>query len=824
MPMQPLPIDPLLPEIVARVRADADVILTATPGAGKTTRLPPELLEAVDGQVLVLQPRRMAAVAACARVCEERGWRIGGEAGYQVRFESRVGPSTRLIFMTDALLTRRLIDDPELKGVGLVVLDEFHERGLNQDLILGAIRELRELGSPVKLLVMSATLDLARLRACLPAASVIEVPGKVFPLSLRHATEPLSLKADAPFFDRVSEAVVRASAETSGDVLVFLPGTGEINRVSERLQGRVRRAVMALHGSLPLSEQQRVLRRSDESRVILATNVAEASVTVDGVDFVVDSGLHKVMEMNPHSGFSTLALRRIARFNARQRAGRAARQKEGICLRLWTAHEETTQPEEPVPEVQRADLSQALLWLAQLGVSDFAGFAWLDRPPEVLLARALAHLQALGALAPDRRLTDLGRRLARFPLEPRWGALLVEGDRLGIGPTAARVAALLNERDFAPQADVHAHTECDVRYRLQLLDEGSGNRTGVETVRNSVRQLERQLERGGHAGGRRDDDQIGRLLLTTQFDRLCRRRGGGERALMAGGRGVRLSPRSQVRESEFFVALQGVDLPGQADTSVGLASGYSKEFVLQILGDRVEATEDIYFDEDKGRFFARRLRSIAGLPIDDPVLTPVDPQALGDRLVDILCGRWEWLARRHERLGAWLARWRFLVAWEPALAAELTPERIRQTVEMAAFGRVSLDDILAQDLAALLESVLPREVVRALNGEAPARFTAPSGVSHPLLYGDEKTVFVEVRLQEVFGLLTTPRLAFGRAPVTFRLLGPNFRPVQVTSDLENFWRSGYFEVRKELRARYPKHSWPEDPYTARPEAKGRRRS
>jgi ATP-dependent helicase HrpB len=518
-----LPIDEMLPEIVSAVRSSSSVILTATPGAGKTTRLPPSLLDAVPGKIAVLEPRRMAAVAACHRVCQEQGWNVGEQAGYQVRFESRASSSTRLLFMTDAMLLRRLVDDPELREFSLIVLDEFHERGLNQDLILGCVRELQELGSELKLLLMSATLDVSRLKRFLPDAPLIEVPGRVFPLEIRHSSHGWSLQTDRDFYDRVSGAVGAACRETAGDVLVFLPGVGEITRLGERLAG-LGREIVPLHGSLPLMAQNAVLQRPSRPRVILSTNVAEASVTVTGVDFVIDTGLVKVMEMNLNSGFSSLELSRISQFNARQRAGRAARERAGVCLRLWTPHDEVTQAMEMAPECARVDLSASLLLLAHLGVGDFARFAWFDPPPGRLLGMAMSLLCRLGALDASSRLTDFGRRLMRFPLPPRVGATLAMAEDAGFGRLGAWMSAVMGERDFV-ERPATTQLECDVSYRLELLREGQGRE-----VLQSARQLERMVAPGSWGS----DDDVRRLLLRSQTDRLCRRRGGGGRAVMVG--------------------------------------------------------------------------------------------------------------------------------------------------------------------------------------------------------------------------------------------------------------------------------------------------
>lgn len=810
--MQKLPIDSRLAEIAQAVKENANLILTASPGAGKTTRLPPELLSAVSGKIIVLQPRRMAAVAASHRIAEERGWSVGQEVGYQVRFESRLSRDTRLIFMTDALLVRRMVDDPELNGVDLVVLDEFHERNLNQDLLLGALKELQELGRDIKILVMSATLDVEPLQKFLSNAGHIEVAGRVFPLEVRHSAESLHYQTDFAFFDRVTKAVTGAVQETPGDVLVFLPGTGEIRRLKERLS-TLSRDLVELHGSLPLAEQQKVLSAPTRPRVILSTNVAEASVTVQGVDFVIDTGLAKVMITHPQSGFSSLELSRISLFNARQRAGRAAREKAGVCMRLWSPHEERTQAKEMPPEVERADLSSALLWLSHLGVRDFKNFSWFHSPSGVQLRVASQSLQTMGALNSSGELTDIGKKLMRFPLPPRLGMILLKAEEVGERRLGARVAAILSERDFV-SSESTTREECDITYRLQLLEEKA---RGSDPILQIAAQLEK-LTTGALGSG--SDPK--RLLLLSQRDRLCRRRTGTARGKMVGGRGVRLDARSQVRESEFFLALAGVDLTGQPETLVSLACGVDKNQLLSVLGEFVRVEESVEFVEEKAAFFSHRVRTLDGLPIEEPSLMPVVAELVQDRLAEILLNKWEWLTQQNKALGLWLSRWNFLCRIKPEFQDQLTREQIRQTLALACFGKKSVQAVIDENLVGFLEMSIDAAVVRVLHDQAPAMFKAPSGVSHPIEYLEAP--YVDIRLQEIFGLLETPRLGFDQTPIVFRLLGPNFRPVQVTADLQNFWRKGYAEVRKELRARYPKHSWPEDPYTAKPEAKGRRRS
>lgn len=812
-----LPIDDRLVEISKLISESPNLILTAEPGAGKTTRVPPHLLDQVSGKIIVLQPRRMAAVAACHRVCEERGWQVGFEAGYVVRFESKYSDSTRLLFMTDAMLLRRILEDPELSGIGMVIIDEFHERNLNQDLILGYVKEQQELGSEIKMVVMSATLNVAKMQRYLPESSNIEVEGRSFPLTIEHQNESLSLRTDHEFFDRVNAAVNYGLKKTDGDLLVFMPGVGEIERARERMN-IAGVDIEVLHGSLPLREQQKILRAGDRRRVILSTNVAEASVTVNGVDCVIDTGIAKVMHCHLRTGFSQLEVQRISLFNAKQRAGRSARQRPGLCLRLWTSHEENTQALEPTAECQRVDLSQTLLWLAKLGVTRFEQFSWLDHPPGKLIDFARKSLLWINAIDKDNRITAVGEKLISYPLPPRWGALMALGEERGFGKTAARMAAILSERDFV-NGPIHSPIPCDLWSRLESLAEGRGR--GADQILQSARQLE-GLVKGGDKKPELADVQ--RLLLLSQGDRLCRRRGEGDKALMTGQRGVRISKDSQVKTSEFFVALHGVDLPGQADTLITLASGFEKDFVLQNLKEKVATSQDVYFDKDKEQFFARRGRFVFDLPIDQPTLTPVAAADVTEAMAEELWKMWDELPSRHEGLGKLMSRWKFLLQHKPEYAEILSEEKIREALGMAGYGSVSIKQVLEKDLAGFIRTVMGREISSALDKEVPESITAPSGHNHKIDYSEMHSAYVDVRLQEMFGLLLTPRVAFGKVPITFRLLGPNYRPVQVTSDLANFWKSGYVEVRKELRARYPKHSWPEDPLTAKPEAKGRRRS
>lgn len=828
--MHQLPIDPLIPEILAKIREHDRVILTATPGAGKTTRLPAHLLDTVKGKIAVLEPRRIAAIGAAQHICDEQDWVMGQKVGYQVRFENKSNDSTRLIFMTDALLLRQLEQDSELKRFDLIVIDEFHERNLNQDVAIGIIKELQDLGRNIKLLIMSATLDVAHLQTFLPGSVHIEVPGQVFPLEIRYLQKPIRPVTDFDFIKRITGTTVSVAAENRGDILVFLPGVSEISRLQEQLEmARIDRDIVPLHGSLPLNEQKKALAPSSRRRIILSTNIAEASVTVPGTDTVIDSGLARIVTVNLKSGFERIELTRIAKFNSRQRAGRAARQKSGLCVRMWTSFEEASMDEQMTPEIQRADLSDTILLLSSFGVRDFETFSWLDRPPAPLINFALQFLFNVGALDNSKRITEVGKRLLNFPLPIRWGGLLIRAENEKLGPLGIKAASLLGDRDFMLRnAEIHAHTECDVTFRLHLLEEvEKGGRPSGVNLRQADAILAGQRQLSQYATTSKDakwnDQDLRRILLLSQADRLCRRRKNDARAIMVGGRGIRLAPESQVKISEFFVSLQAIELPGQPDTTVTIACGFDKAFVLEHLKDQIETVEDTYFDEVKGQFFSRRLRRFKDLDLDEPSLTPIKPAEIGERFVEALSSRWEWLATQNENLGQWLARWKFFCDLNSDYHSHVGRKQIIEALSHACYGKTKVSEVVNENLANWLESVMDKSAVAAFHTQAPSHFAAATGNRYPIQYGETEPPFVEVRLQEMFGVKVNPRLGFGKIPLTFKLLAPNYRPTQVTSDIASFWQNTYFEVRKELRSRYPKHSWPDDPLTAPPVAKGRKR-
>lgn len=864
MPLAPLPIDPFLPELASALAGHGAAVLRAPTGSGKTTRVPPALLEAgaagEGGRVVVLEPRRLAARAAARRIAEERRWELGGRVGWHVRFDRRAGSGTEVLFVTEGMMVRTLQADPFLEGVGLVVFDEFHERSLDADLALGMVTRLRrearsDPGSRLGVLVMSATLDPGPMAAYLGGCPVVEAPGRLHPVEVRYASAPLprdprSLGRELP--REVSAALRDLLPETEGDVLVFLPGVGEIRRCEEALAPLTRDrdlALLRLHGRLPLAEQDAALRPLDRRKVILATNVAESSVTVEGVTAVVDSGLARQMRHDLASGLNRLELVRISRASADQRAGRAGRTSPGTCLRLWPEIEHRALPERDLPEVARLELSGAVLELLAWGESELDAFPWFEAPPREALAAARTLLHRLGALSrlPGAGLTGLGRTLARLPVHPRLGRLLVEGRRRGRGREAALLAAMLSERppflpsqlsrEGPPEGPVHA-SRSDLLDRLDALErfQASGHdwspvvgrinpgaaRFVLKSRDQLVRLMTSELE-DGHPDPDRDEALL-RALFAAHPDRLVRRREPGSRqGVMVGGRGVVLARESAVVEPELFVA---VDLDAgrsgeRSEALVRLASGVERNWIPDEL---VTQEDEVVFDPERERVAAHRVTRYEDLELERREV-PADPEEAARVLAEAARGAPERaLALADPEVAALRERLRFLRRWLPELGLPDPDERLRELLPGLASGKRSFDELRRLPLASILRGTLSREQREALERDAPERLEVPSGSRVRLAYRGEEPPVLPVRIQEVFGWTATPRLAGGRVPVLLHLLAPNRRPQQVTDDLASFWANTYPEVRKELAGRYPKHAWPEDPLNARPERRPGRRA
>ncbi len=835
----PLPIDPLLPAVVDALARGSRVVLRAPPGAGKTTRVPGALLDAGvagDRRVLVLEPRRIAARAAAEFVARARGGRLGGEVGYRVRFEHQGGHATRLWFVTEGVFGRRLGDDPFLEDVGVVVLDEFHERHLQGDLALAVVRALQDDVRPdLKLVVMSATLATEALARHLPGATVLTSAGRAHPVAIGWAPPPPRV--------RLAEHVATVVGDVlrdPGDVLVFLPGAGEIRRVAALLRARRDVDVVPLHGDQPLDEQQRALRAGPRRRVILATNVAETALTVEGVAAVIDAGLARVARFDPRHGVDRLVVAPISRASAEQRAGRAGRLGPGRCVRLWSREEHAGRREHETPEIVRRDLARTVLELRAWGLHDAGALPWLDPPPPAALAHAEGLLVQLGAVEPaTRALTPLGRRLLALPAAPRLARMTLEAERIGAGAAGAALAALAGERDvlaaarpFGGGAADRPAGPSDLLVRLELFEEaarrglGAGACQALGLEPRAVRAVERarrQLARTLQAGGEATDDQLLRCVLAGFPDRVCRRRTpGSARAVMVGGTGIALAPESVVREAEFFVAVDVEGGGGRPEALVRLASAIERSWLERLFPGAVTTDDALVFDTARAAVLARRRVRYLDLVLEEAVRTEVDRAAAGTLLAEAVLADPALRARATDAGPGVLARLAFLARAMPELGLDVDA-LVAGAVRTCARNRRSVAELLQADPAAALHAQLDHRQRAALAREAPPEFTLPSGRRAPIAYRADAPPVVAARIQELFGVTTTPRLAAGRVPLVVQLLAPNQRPVQVTDDLASFWAATYFDVRKQLRGRYPKHAWPDDPLTATPATRPGRR-
>jgi len=817
----PLPVDALLPELGSAVATKGAAVLHAPAGAGKTTRVPPALAEGRTDHVVVLEPRRVAARAAARRIAEERAWELGREVGWWIRFERRFRPETRVLFATEGVLLRWLDRDPFLDGVGTLVFDEFHERSLTADLSLALAQRIRSEARPdLRLVVMSATLEIEPVAAFLGGAPVVRSEGRLFPVDRRL----LERTDDRPLEIQVAAAVRRALSEIDGDLLVFLPGRREIERCASALGSLARSQQLdlaPLYGSLPIELQDAALRAGARRRVVLATNVAETSVTVEGVRAVIDSGWARQARFDPATGLDRLEVIRISRAAAEQRAGRAGREGPGLCLRLWTSADDLALRPVELPEVHRLDLTGAVLSLASFGEPDARGFDWFEAPETVRLDRAVRELRDLGALDADG-LTQLGRRLARLPLPPRLGRLVLEGETRGCSAEAALAAALLSDRDPFAGGDRRdrAGSRSDLADRIEALEPERHAR-----IFDARRQILRALSDDAPAPGaaQKSGDGLLRAVAAAYLDRLCRRRQpGSDRALMVGGKGVRLGRSSTVRDAELFVAVDLDAGSGRSEALVRIASAVEREWLPP---RQVETSSELLWDAARERVVARRIDRF-----DDLVLTeretPIDDPESATRLLAERASSDLVRALGLDRIepASLLSRLRFAAASCPELGLPPFDEAwLRALLPTLAAGRSSFAELRRLDVAGALLGSLSWQQRRAVDELAPERLEVPSGSRLRVDYTDPARPMLAARIQELFGLDRTPRLANGRVPVLLHLLAPNGRPQQVTDDLASFWTHTYPIVRKELAGRYPKHAWPDDPRTARPQRRPARR-
>ncbi|MBI3786199.1 MAG: ATP-dependent helicase HrpB [Deltaproteobacteria bacterium] len=841
-----LPIDALLGEAVEVLRQGSRLVLRAAPGSGKTTRVPAALLDAgVAGgkQVLVLEPRRIAAAAAAEFVSRERGQSLGNEVGYRVRFEQRGGSATRLWFLTEGVLSRQLTRDPFLEEAGVIVLDEFHERHLQGDVALAMIAELQEtVRSDLKLVIMSATLETDRLAAHLGGCPVLTAEGRSYPVKIEYLGE-----LRQPLHVQICAAVQRVLADP-GDILVFLPGANEIRRSAAALASLAQGAgfdVLSLHGDLPLEAQRRVLEPGPRHKVILSTNVAETSLTIEGVTTVIDSGLAREARFDLRHGINSLRVVRISQASAAQRAGRAGRLAPGRCLRLGEEAEYRSRRAHDTPEILRLDLCATLLELRAWGARQPKSMRWLDAPSAAALDRAEQSLQLLGAIDPQTSaITEIGQRMLEMPIHPRLCRLLLEAERRGCGHDGALLAALASEKDILLEQRGLSQASgarwpdglSDLLLRLELFREAAQRsfdasvcaRLGLDarTVR-SVDRVRRQLLRhvGGHdAAG--DDVALLKCILAGFPDRVVKRQvPRGARGAMVGGRGVLLAESSVVREADLFVAVEvgAGERRGAVETTVRLASAIELSWLSELEAQAMYKDVALEFDGGGERVVERRRTRYADLILSEQSTTNVDAQRAGVVLAEAARADPWHAAQPGVEVGALLDRLRFLRAAMPEIGLPEDPQTLlTEAVVASCAGRKSFAELRRADLLSVMRALLPRPQLAALEREAPAHYGLPTGRAVPIRYASSKPPMVAARIQELFGLRMTPRLAGNRVALVLELLAPNQRPVQITDDLQSFWSHTYPEVRKVLRGRYPKHEWPEDPLSARPTARAKR--
>lgn len=840
MPLVSLPIDAFASTIVDRLASRGAVVLSAEPGAGKTTRIPRALLldpRFEGGEIVVLEPRRIAARMAAARVAEELGEKVGDRVGYTVRFDDVSSARTRVKFVTEGILTRRLVAEPTLPRVRAIVLDELHERSLHADLALAMVRRLR-LGARKDLAViaMSATLDSERVATFLDA-DAIQVPGRAFHVEIEH----LATQGDRKLEEQVASACARALREDAdGDVLVFLPGAGEIRRCEEAVRPFAERAnadVVPLHGDLPPDAQDRAVRRGARRKVILSTNVAETSLTIDGVTTVIDSGLHRLAKHSPWSGLPVLELAPISQASATQRAGRAGRTRDGRAIRLYTKHDLESRPRFDVPEIARVDLAETLLSLASVGVSDPGSFPFFEAPSAPAIEAAQSLLRRLRAIDDLGAITKDGTSLLALPLHPRLGRIVLAARADGLLREGALLASVLSEREIRASHRTRfgdrsgpkvASGSSDAIERLEALcaAEASGlsrssltsydlDPRGAQAALKLRDQIVRAVDRlrlGDAAYAPDPDVALCRAVLAGYPDRVGKRRkkGGAEIVLAAGG-SVKLAETSVVRDAPLVTCVEAEEARGGAICRI--ASMIEPEWLLELFPERVTDFRDFRFDIEKERIELVSGLAYDGLPIDesrrDAAGEPGAAEALAKEALARDLGRFVDRDRLAQlRLRAQLAR-----KADPTLAS-FDEDEVRIAITQACEGRRSLAELEKADVLAMMESSLSHRDRMRLDELAPTTVTLPGRANIPVTYETDRPPWIESRLQDFFGQAQGPRA--GGAPIVLHLLAPNLRAVQVTTDLAGFWERHYPAVRKELMRQYPRHFWPDDPRTAEP--------
>ncbi len=800
------PVDLVVPELAAALAASSCAVLVAEPGAGKTTRVPLALRDApwLKGRkIVMLEPRRLAARASAKRMADTLGESVGQTVGYTVRLERKVSAATRIEVVTEGILTRRLQSDPELADVGLLIFDEFHERSMDGDMGLAlALDVQRGLRDDLRILVMSATLDIESLSQHLGGAPVISASGRMFPVEVTHLERPDRFS----LIDDTVKAIMRALREVKGSLLVFLPGEGEIRRVEEKLLAGSLPAhcdVRPLYGAMDLKAQDDAIRPSPPGwrKIVLATTIAETSLTIEGIEAVIDTGLKRAPRFDPASGMTTLETVRVSQASATQRKGRAGRLGPGHCYRLWPEMESKALAAHDEPEIRVAELSGLVLEMARWGVSSVDGLPWYEVPPKAAFAQAQDLLKHLGAVDATGAITPHGRAMAELPLHPRLAHMVIRGRELGAGQSAAEIAALLSERDGAAR-----DASIDVEQRLLML-----RGPAKERWKHTVRQI-RDI-----AALKDDTADVahGVLIALAYPDRIGRRR--GSRYQLASGGGAILPEHDNLNKCEWLAFSQ---IDGAAgDGKARLAATLSMQDIETHFADQIEETEGVAWDAKANAVKAGMTRRLGAIILQEKPATALDPSLTADAMLQgvmqmgLAALPWTDGARALQARVAFLARV-MPEAGFPDLRDETLKATLGDWLLPYLQGMQRKADLQRLDMHQILQGMVPHSLLSRMDKLAPQRMTVPGGGSYRIDYEGDGDPVLRVRLQEMFGLQSAPQVADGRARLKIELLSPAGRPVAVTQSLETFWVQAYPDVRKDMRGRYPKHSWPEDPLTA----------
>jgi ATP-dependent helicase HrpB len=834
------PIDDILPEVKEAVRKHSALVLQAPPGSGKTTRVPLALLDVLPpekGRILMLEPRRIAAVSAARWMAKTLGEEIGRTLGYSIRFDSRVSPSTRIEVMTEGILTRRILANPALEGVAMVIFDEFHERSLQADLALALCLDIRRaLREDLKILVMSATLDGGPVADLLDGAAVISSQGRAFPVEERYCGDARDHSVTA----RTASVVQRALRETEGDILVFLPGAGEIRAVRDALAPTLSGDISLhpLYGDLPFGEQERAILPAATRKIVLATNIAETSLTIEGVRIVIDSGLTRRLQYDPATGMNRLVTVMVSQASAKQRQGRAGRLGPGVCYRLYSPHTFQSLVAFAPPEIVISDLSSLVLDLAAWGIRDPGQLSWLDPPPPAAWRTARELLVELGALDAKGSITPAGIAMARLPLHPRLGRLLTEAVRLGCPSLGADLAALLSERDIlraAGSASAQPHGGADLSERLEILrrwrkdkrPSGAADPWALRAADSTAQQLRRLSGKVPDASGEETKGGIPRLLLGAFPDRVAQRREEGDgRYVLRQGRGMKLSAKHLPDAAPYLIAVV-VDKGEKTEGTIHVAEALTEDLLRNTLGDQIETVRRVLWDKQEGRIIASVEERLGTIVLAAKPAHP--PEA---EVASVLCE-----AVRSQAAKIHFSREALQFQGRVRLMRETFPEESWPDLSEAALlatpenwllprlsGVRSAEQLAALNILPALQEQLTWGERRLLADRAPAAISVPSGHTAAIDYVSGQIPILAVKLQEMFGLADTPAIAGGRVRLLLHLLSPARRPVQITRDLGQFWNSGYPQVKKELKGRYPKHPWPDDPWNAVPTRKTKGRA